>query len=58
MKRIKHLKASQKTKEEDQINSKSYCQGVTQSLIDKYKPSKNFAVINVKNLKDKETKAA
>jgi len=58
MKRIKHLKVSEKTKEADQTNSISYYQGVTQSLIDKYKPSKNFAVINGKNLKDKETKVA
>ena len=58
MKKIKHLKVSEKTKEADQTNCKSYYQGVTQSLIDKYKPSKNFAVIHGKNLKDKEPKAA
>ena len=58
MKRIKHLKVSEKTKEADQTNSKSYCQGVTQRLLDKYKASKNFTVIAGKNIKDKEAKAA
>ena len=58
MRQIKHLKVSEKTKEVDQTNSKSYCQGVTQRLLDKYKPSKKFEVIYAKNLKDKEPKAA
>ena len=58
MKKIKHLKVTEKAKEADQTNSKSYCQGVTQRLLDKYKPSKKFEVIHAKNLKDKEPKAA
>ena len=58
MKKINRLKVSEKNKEADQTNLKIYCQGVTQRLLDKYKPSKKFEVIYAKNLKDKEPKAA
>ena len=58
MKKIKHLRGSEKAKEVDQTNSKSYFQGVTQRLLDKYKPSMNFVVIHGKHIKFKEPKAA
>ena len=58
MTKIKHLNCSEKAKDANQKNSGSYCQGATQRLLDKYKPSKKFAVIDGNNLKDKEKKAA
>ena len=58
MKKIKHLKGSKKTMEANQTNLQSYYQGVTQSLLNKYKPSKRFTVVDGKKLKDNEPKAA
>ena len=58
MKKIAHLKVAEKAKEAVQKISKSYSQGVTQRLLDKYKPSRKFKVIEEKNLKNYEPKAA
>ena len=58
MKKIAHLNVSEKSKEANQTISKSYCQGVTQRLLDKYKPSGKFKVIDGNNLKNYEQKAA
>ena len=57
MKQIKRLTDAEKAMKEDK-NSESYCQGVTQRLIDKYKPSRKFTIIDGKNLKNNEPKAA
>ena len=57
MKLIKHLKKSGKAMKVDE-NSEAYLKGVTQRLLDKYNPSKKFTVIDGKNLKDNEPKAA
>ena len=38
--------------------SEVYRQGVTQRLLDKYKPSKKFKIIDGKSLQNNETKAA
>ena len=57
MKQIKHLNYSENTMKVDK-SSEEYCQGVTQRLLDKYKPSKNFKIIEGKSLQDNEAKAA
>ena len=58
MRKITHLNSSKKTQEANQTFSKSYCQGVTQRLLDKYKPSREFKVIVGKNHKNNGPKAA
>ena len=58
MTKIKHLNCSEKAKDANQKNSGSYCQGATQRLLDKYKPSRKFTIIDGKNLKDNKPKAA
>ena len=58
MKKIKHLNESEKNMALDKKNSKNFCQGITQRLLDKYKPSREFKAIVSKNLKNNEPKAA
>ena len=58
MRKITHLNSSKKTQEANQTFSKSNCQGVTQRLLDKYKPSREFKVIVGKNHKINKPKAA
>ena len=57
MKQIKHLNYSKNTMKVDK-SSEDFRQGVTQRLLDKYNPSKKFTLIDGKNLKDNEPKAA
>ena len=57
MKPIKHLNDSETAMEVDK-NSGYYRKGVTQRLLDKYNPSMKFTIIDGKNLKDNEPKAA
>ncbi len=57
MKQIKHFNDSEKAIKVD--NNLEVClQGVTQRLLDKYKPSKKFTIIDGKSLKPNEPKAA
>ena len=58
MKKIKHLNNSEKAMKTDQKKSESYYQGLTQRLLDKYKPSRKFKIIDGKNLETNEPKAA
>ncbi len=57
MKQIKHLKKPEKAMKIDKILD-GYSQGVTQRLLDKYKHSKKFAIIDGKDLQDNEPQAA
>ena len=57
MKQIKHLNYSKNTMKVDK-SSEDFRQGVTQRLLDKYKPSKKFKIIEGKSLQDNEAKAA
>ena len=58
MKKIKRLNDSEKAMEVVRKNLESYCQGVTERLLEKYKPSKKFTIIDGKNNKDYKPKAA
>ena len=57
MKQIKNLNDTEKATKVDK-HSEGYRQGVTQRLLDKYKPSKKFKIIEGKSLQDNEPKAA
>ena len=57
MKKIKNLNQSEKAMELDE-NSESYCQGITQRLLEKYEYSRKLTIIDGKNLKGNEPKAA
>ena len=57
MKPIKHLNYSENTMKVDK-SSEGCHQGVTQRLLDKYKPSKKFKIIGGESLQDNEPKAA
>ena len=57
MKQIKNLNDTEKATKVDK-HSEGNRQGVTQRLLDKYKPSKKFKIIEGKSLQDNEPKAA
>ena len=57
MKQIKHLNYLKDAMKVDK-SSEEYRQGVTQRLLDKYKPSKKFKIIDGESLQNNETKAA
>ena len=57
MKQFKLLNYSENAMKVDN-KSEDYRQGVTQRLLDKYKPSKKFKIIEGESLQDNEPKAA
>tara|TARA_Y100001968_G_C18738588_1_gene427855 strand:- start:84 stop:260 length:177 start_codon:yes stop_codon:yes gene_type:complete len=58
MKKNRHLNTSEKGKEVCQVNPKSYPQGITKRLLDKYKPSVKFTLLDGKANVKNEIKAA
>ena len=58
MKKNRNLGASGKAEEAGEVNQKICRQGITKILLEKYKPARQFTVIDRKQIKEKELKAA